>query len=47
MSQYNSLNIKFSNSQLNELKPDSYIYIYIYIKKWCRSSFKSFSKCDW
>ena len=39
MTQYNSLNVKLSNSQLNKLKSA--------IKKWIRSSFKIIIKYDW
>ena len=39
MTQYNSLNVKLSNSQRDKLKPA--------IKKWNWSSFKIVTKYDW
>ena len=38
MTEYNILNIKFSNSQFDKLKSGI---------KWYWSNFKSFVKCDW
>ena len=39
MTQYNNLNVKLSNSQLNKLKSA--------IKKYCYSNFKAFIQYDW
>ena len=39
MTQYNNLNVKFSNLPLNQVK--------YAIKKWNLSNFKSFIKFDW
>ena len=39
MTQYNTLSLKLSNSQLDKLKSG--------IKKWYSSNFKSFTKCGW
>ena len=39
MTQYKTLNVKLSNSQLNKLKSVK--------KKWNLSNFKSFIKFDW